>query len=288
MKPMNWVWEEYLRRKQELADKKQGEKTLMEWSEELDKVIEEKYGPDPPTTAPDKIIEEIPPLPELNTIKFPIKQGDPEKAMWIRHGTISGHLTEVMIGIAIIEMYCPMARNEVACPARASTFKELFLHFKNAHYGEKAMIADARQLYYDLTVSAIQKDTPPQVIQDIVQRASNPTFQQLQTHINHVKNRTESWRNIAYAMLQECFVYEANSRRLKGRGSRPQYDKRASVCYKMQKVYGLTTSQISKMFDRTQSAMRQVITDGLMLEHGNKDDNLPAWMQRALKKQESS
>ena len=50
----------------------------------------------------------------------------------------------------------------------------------------------------------------------------------------------------------------------------------------MQKVYGLTTSQISKIFDQPIYTARRNIHTGMMYEHGNNEKNLPKWMQKVL------
>lgn len=270
-----------LRYKDPEAFKQRMDKDLEYWKI-LDKKIDEEIArekyPDP---TPEQIITETPPLPELNPSKFRIERGNDEIAMWLRAGRESGHINETMIGINLIDYQCPMSYESVLpCGKQFNSFQDLFHHFKNEHYDERYILRQAKELWYNSCIRNIGKNTSDNEKKAIRHMAANPSPGDLEDYIKILKNRSE-WKDIAYGMLQQCFVYEANN---KGRRTRAKYEKRAAVTYRFQKTYGLITSQIWRIFDiYSITKTRQIIYDGLMVDHGKKEENLPAWMQRALK-----
>lgn len=260
---------------------------LADFSAELDKIIGQDNNEDEEIPE-DKIIVESPPLPELDVSKFGIERGNDEIAMWLKQGRESGHLDETVIGIALMKYNCPMLyEDEYPCNVWKETWNELFHHFKNTHYNEEAELNYAKHSFYLFYVSInIHPKTSDAEEKRIRKRASEPTPHDLKPYLSRAKNRLK-WRDTAYAMLQECFIYEANiidSAEYTGptKQNRLKSKKRHAVLYRMQKVYGLTTSQISKIFDQPIHIARRNIHTGMMYEHGNNEKNLPEWMQRVL------
>lgn len=261
--------------------KEEEARKLKEFSDALDAKIEEDLKKER-KPKPEEIIKEKPPLPELDVIKFAMERGNDEIALWLRQGQESGFLDETMIGIALMRYNCPMVYEpEYSCIFESgNSWKDLFHHFKNIHYNEDANIRHAKHLFYDHLVRTFINDKTTLPERKRVEReAENPTELQLKPYLEHVEKRLK-WRDTAYAMLQECFVYEANRY---GHSNSPKAKKRAAVLYRFQKVYGLTTKQITKIFKLPLSDTRKLIYSGMMYEHGNSEKNLPKWMQNALK-----
>jgi|GEM_PF-4534703 len=273
-------------RKKYWEEKDKQKNRLEKLSKEIDEIIDKDIDQVPE----DKVIVENPPLPELDVIKFAMEKGNDEIAMWLREGRESGFLDETMIGIALMKYECPMIfEPEYSCLVKKETWKELFHHFKDMHYNKEAELRHAKHLFYEYWMSTFTNDkTTPQERARVKREAENPEPHQLERHLEHVKNRL-TWRDTAYAMLQECFVFEANSNYTGNSGpNSAKTKKRAVVLYKFQKIYGLTTKQIAKIFDYTIENTRKNIYSGMMHEHGNNDKNLPQWMQNVLKSKKDS
>jgi len=276
--------DEYEKRRKSWVDeyeaKKKESDRISEWSKEIDEKIEKEMQQQEP--KPEEIISENPPLPELDVIKFAMEKGNDEIALWLRHGKESGYLSETIIAIALMKYNCPMLyEDEYSCLFQSNSWKELFHHFKDMHYTEEAKIRHAKHLFYKIHTSRITSKTTEPEKQRIENEALNPTPNQLKEHLEHVENRTK-WRDIAYAMLQECFVYEANTSKHRKLTS-AKLQKKTAVLYRMQKTYGLTTGHIAKMFKLSVANTRGLIYSGMMHTHGNDEKNLPTWMQNALK-----
>lgn len=186
---------------------------------------------------------------------------------------------------------------------RYNSNHDLFLHFKAEHYSQEAMIKYAKRLIYERIGAFLTHDEDSFCRRQALELDNNfeqflyesrltwferltkikidPPDELIQRVIDKYFSRKSDRINKTFGIIQDCVIFES----VYNKRSKFAADRRASALYHLSKSYLLPDKLIQKLLHTGHSLpmIRKIVTQGMMLNYGNKDENLPEWMQKVLK-----